>query len=191
MTRTTEQSNIIARVCGLLAYERVEDAKDTLLDVYPFSPQAFSKRSYGPVEMTRVFKRDGFIDRYSGDRLIFPPVLRVISTVLPEDFPFHPNWKTDVTHPAYWEVGATIDHLVPVTLGGPDEETNWMTTSMARNSAKMNWTLEDLGWQLHQPGDLADWDGMFGWFLEYTEQRPETVVTGNIKAWHRAAKAVA
>jgi hypothetical protein len=37
---------------------------------------------------------------------------------LPERFPFHPNWKTDVTHPAYWEVSATIDHLTPVTRGG-------------------------------------------------------------------------
>jgi hypothetical protein len=49
-------------------------------------------------------------------------------------FPFHPNWKTEATHPAYWEVGATIDHMVPVTLGGADEPANWVTTSMARNS---------------------------------------------------------
>jgi HNH endonuclease len=55
--------------------------------------------------------------------------------------------------PAFWEVGATIDHVVPVTRGGADDESNWVTTSMARNSAKMNWTLEELGWTLHPPGN--------------------------------------
>jgi hypothetical protein len=119
-------------------------------------------RRQGPVESTRVFVRDGFIDRYTGTRLIFPPVLRTLSEALPGEFPFHPNWKTDVTHPAYWEVGATVDNLIPVTRGGKDAEENWVTASMARNSAKMNWTLQDLGWHLHPPGDIRDWDGLPG-----------------------------
>ncbi len=119
-------------------------------------------------ESTRVFVRDGFLDRYTGERLIFPPVLRVLSIVLPDKFPYHPNWKTVVTHPAFWKVGATIDHVVPVTRGGADDESNWVTTSMARNSAKMNWTLEELGWTLHPPGNFGEWDGLLHWFLEYT-----------------------
>jgi serine/threonine protein kinase len=64
---------------------------------YPFAPEAVTKRQYGPVESTRVFVRDGFIDRYTGERLIFPPVLRVLSAILPAEFPYHPNWKTTVT----------------------------------------------------------------------------------------------
>jgi hypothetical protein len=80
---------------------------------YPFASHPPTKRQYGPLESTRVFVRDGLIDRYTAERLIFPPVLRVISAELPVDFPYHTNWKTDVTHPAYWEVGATRHHVLP------------------------------------------------------------------------------
>lgn len=103
-------------------------------------------------------------------------------------YPYHPAWKTDVTHPAYWELGATVDHVVPVTRGGADAVSNWITASMASNSAKMNWTLEELGWELHPPGEIAAWDGMARWFLQYSAAHPE-ILTGRIRDWHRAAKA--
>jgi hypothetical protein len=136
-----------------------------------------------------VFIRDGFIDRFSGNRLIFPPVLRVISVMLPNEFPYHPNWKTELTHPAYWELGASVDHLVPVTRGGQDEESNWVTTSMARNFAKMNWTPGELGWSLHPPGDYREWDGLLGWFLKYAKERQNVLRNSNVRQWHRAAEA--
>ena len=118
---------------------------------------------------------------------MFPPVLRVVSLALPVEFPFHSNWKTDVTHPAFWELGATIDHLVPVSPGGADDESNWVTTSMARNSAKMNWTLDELGWTLQEPGDFQKWDGLLRWFLEYTASNPGLLRSGWVRRWHRAA----
>jgi len=83
-----------------------------------------------------------------------------------------------------------VDHLVPVTRGGADDESNWVTTSMARNSAKMNWTLDKLGWALHPPGDAREWDDMMRWFLEYTEAHPETLPSGSIRQWRRAAALV-
>jgi 5-methylcytosine-specific restriction endonuclease McrA len=183
-----EKSAAIAAVCRALQAGQLDEASSLAKRDYPFAPEAITKREYGPVESTRVFIRDGFIDRYTGDRLVFPPVLRVLSRVLPADFPYHPNWKTDVTHPAYWEVGATVDHVVPVTRGGADDESNWVTTSMARNSAKMNWTLEDLGWTMHRPGSMKDWDGLLGWFLAYTTDHPSTLTSASVRSWHRAAK---
>lgn len=112
-----EKSVIVATVCRLLAEGVPDTAARMLRQYYPFAPEEVTTRRYGPVESARVFVRDGFIDRYTGARLIFPPVLRIVSAVLPSEFPFHPNWKTTATHPAFWEVGATIDHLVPVTRG--------------------------------------------------------------------------
>ena len=185
-----EKSEIIASVCSLLAEDILDAAARTLRQGYPFAPEEATTRRYGPVESTQVFVRDGFVDRYTGAQLIFPPVLRVVSAVLPSEFPFHPHWKTNMTHPAYWEVGATVDHLVPVTRGGADDESNWVTTSMARNSAKMNWTLDELGWTLHPPGDVREWDGMMRWFLEYTEAHPKTLSSGSARQWHRAAELV-
>lgn len=183
------KSTTIAAVCSAVRKGDYTQAASLLKRDYPFAPDPITRREYGPVESTRVFIRDGFTDRYTGERLIFPPVLRVLSAELPAEFPFHPNWKTDVTHPAFWEVGATVDHLVPVSRGGADDDSNWVTTSMARNSAKMNWTLEDLGWALQPPGRFADWDGLIHWFLDRTKERPALLAGASMRQWHRAARA--
>ena len=185
-----KKTEVIAAVCAALSDGGPDQAVSMLSRHYPFAPQPVSKRRYGPIESTRVFVRDGFIDRYSGEQLIFPPVLRLLSSVLPEAFPYHPNWKTDVTHPAYWEVAATVDHLVPVTRGGTDDESNLFTTSMAHNFAKMNWTLEELGWSLRPIGDLNAWDGLIHWFVEYTGSHPERIPGSSVNQWLRAARLV-
>ena len=182
------KADVIAEVCRLLAAGNAQSALDRLAAGYPFAPDAITNRAYGKAQSTRVFVRDGFIDRYSGDRLVYPPVLRVISMALPADLPFHPNWKTDVTHSTFWEIGATVDHLVPVTRGGADDLSNWMTTSMARNSAKMNWTLAELGWTHHPPGDVKTWDGLLTWFLDYADQHPEVFKNSMVRQRHRAGR---
>lgn len=185
----SDRSKAIAAVCSSLVAGDRERATSLLKRDYPFAPVAQMKRAYRALESTRVFLRDGFLDRYTGDQLNFPPVLRVLSLALPEDFPFHPNWKTDVTHPAYWEVGATIDHLVPVSRGGADDESNWVTTSMARNSAKMNWRLDELGWTLQPPGEWRDWDGLLQWFLRYCAENPDVQASASLREWEKAGKA--
>jgi hypothetical protein len=185
------KAEVLARVCAAVGEHQLDRAAEILQHEYPFAPEAVAKRSYGPIECTRVFARDGFIDRYSGERLVFPPVLRILSTVLPTQFPFDPNWKTDVTHRAYWDLQATLDHVVPVTRGGRDDESNWVTTSQVRNSAKGNWSLEQLGWRLHPPGSFREWDGLMRWFLEYASKHPEVVAANaSIRGWHRAAQRV-
>src|SRR5437762_6078187 len=146
-----DKSRVLAGVCEALRSGNPIEASGLLRNGYPFVSVPPARREYGPLDATRVFVRDGFIDRYSGTRLVFPPVLRVISLILPEQFPYHPNWKTDRTHAAFWELGATIDHVVPITRGGVDDESNWVTTSMVKNSAKSNSTLEETGWKLHPP----------------------------------------
>ncbi len=48
---------------------------------------------------------------------------------------------------------------------------------MAHNFAKMNWTLEELGWDLRPPGDLNAWDGLIHWFVEYTKAQSDSIET--------------
>lgn len=177
----------LADVCRALALDDGPGAVDVLQRSYPFTSTPATPRRYGPAQATPVFVRDGFLDRYSGLRVVFPPVLRAISVALPDAFPYHPNWKTDVTHPAYWELTATIDHLEPASRGGADDESNWVTTSMARNSAKGNFSLEDLGWSLHPPGDVSEWDGLLSWYVEYTDARPGALVDNAMRQWRKAA----
>lgn len=163
-------------------------AKKILASSYPFAPMAASSRSYSETQMLRVFLRDGFVDRYSGCRLIFPGTLRLISKLMPIEFPFQKNWKMSQTHIAYWELCPTIDHLIPITRGGSDDESNWITTSMLRNSAKSNWTLEELGWQLFPPGDLNAWDGLIDFFMSFVEEESSVLTDKYMLRWNSAAK---
>lgn len=138
----------------------------------------------------RVFLRDGFVDRYSSERLVFPGTLRVLSLICPEEFPYHKNGKTDVCHMVWWELFPSIDHVVPVTRGGTDDDSNWVTTSMLRNGVKALWTLEELGWELHPSGKLKEWDGLTRWFCSFmkSDEHPE-VDRGlpYLREWYRAA----
>ena len=141
-----DRTGTIAAVCALLKVDNAAEAAAMLQREYPFVSLKAVERKYGEAEAIRVFVRDGFLDRYTGKPLAFPGVLRILSLRLPEHFPFHPNWKMSETHIAFWELSPTIDHLVPVARGGVDAEHNSVTASMLRNSAKANWTLQELGW---------------------------------------------
>jgi hypothetical protein len=69
-----------------------------------------TKRQYSKSQATRILVRDGFCDRYSGDRLIFPGVLRILSDLFPRQFQWHPNWKIGArSRPDLLRVGAIQD----------------------------------------------------------------------------------
>jgi hypothetical protein len=103
---------------------------------YPFHPITRQGRKATPLQMTRTFIRDGFIDRYSGQKLVFPGSLRLLHLLLPEEFPYDTHWSASRCHRMWWELFPTIDHVVPVARGGVDAPENWVTTSMMRNQAK-------------------------------------------------------
>ena len=135
-------------VCNALLDQRTDDAQTLLQAGAPFSGYPARKRQYSEATKTRLFLRDGFIDRYTGKKLVFIGILRLISLRMPEVFPYHPNWKMESCHPAYWELAPTLDHVVPVARGGQDSIENWVTASMLSNARKANWTLDELGWTL-------------------------------------------
>ena len=176
----------IESVCKKLKQKKPEDAKKIIIKNLKFKPLDNAGRGYTEVEKTKVFLRDGFIDRYSGKKLVYQPVLRILSKEYPEIFPFHKNWKMSECHIAYWELVPTIDHKKPVSRGGEDEYKNWITTSQLGNSAKSNWTLEELGWKLKDSGNLKNWDGMLVWFMEYVKENKMQKVS-YIKNWYNAA----
>lgn len=77
-----------------------------------------STRRQTPRLLTRLFLRDGFVDRYTGDPVVYPPVLRMLSLLLPTDFPFDSGWQKGAGHSAYWSLFATCDHAIPIARGG-------------------------------------------------------------------------
>jgi hypothetical protein len=180
------KARVLADVCAKLALDASDDAAAILRLLYPFEPLQNAGRNWSPLQTLGIFLRDGFIDRYTGQPLIFPGTLRIISLRIPAAFPFHPNWKTDECHFAYWELVPTIDHVLPVSRGGVDDETNWVTTSMMRNAAKANFTLEEVGWQLLPQSIDASWDGLTSWFSNELIRDPELLKNAYIQRWARA-----
>ena len=185
--RLAYRAETVEMVCEALEMGNKQKAGDLVRSRYPFDPPVDRRRAFTKFARTRVFLRDGFIDRYSGDRLFFPPVLEVISASIPEAFPRPRSSNMTNSHVAHWELYASVDHVVPVARGGAHEMDNWVTTSFMHNLIKSHWRLEDLGWELLPPGRLDEWDGMLGWFLKYTEERGDLMALGGISDWHRAA----
>jgi len=181
---------VIESACDAIGAGKITDAKNIVVNDYPFTRLQNAERKYSEKQKSRIFLRDGFIDRYSGGRMIFPPVLRLLSLLMPEEFPFHKNWKMSECHIGYWQLLPTIDHIIPVSRGGKDEESNMVCTSQLRNSAKANWLLEELGWETHEPGSLNEWDGLLTWFMAYAKSAPDILENGYIRLWHKAANDV-
>ena len=118
---------------------------------------------------------------------MFPGTLRLLSHLLPEEIPYHPNWKYSECHMLFWHLYPTVDHIDPVARGGSDTTDNLVCTSMLTNGAKSHSTLEELGWRLNPPGSLDLWDGLLGWFMTYTSDETSVLEQQFIKQWHRAA----
>ncbi|WP_234794261.1 HNH endonuclease [Mycolicibacterium flavescens] len=166
------KAGVLAEVCAALGAGDSGSARATLRSGYPFEPVERIVRRYSVGQSMKLFMRDGFIDYYTGNRLINPGVLRLLHVVLGDDFPAHPNWKASETHFAFWELFPTVDHLVPVSRGGDDDESNWVTASMLRNQAKAHWTVDDLGWTLPPAGAVEGWDGLSQWLVDYLADKP-------------------
>lgn len=160
----SDRAEILTAVCALIAQGNRDIAKAKLLADYPCLKPSTPRRNWPLKRLLSVFARDGYTDRYSGLRLVFPGTLRALSLLLEGAFPFHRNWKQSASHPAFWELYPTIDHVVPVARGGADDESNVVTTSMLRNSAKSNWLLDEIAWPSQLAPIAPDWDGLVGWF---------------------------
>ena len=183
-----DKAEIIERACKLLLNSRRNEAVEIINNEYKFEYKARDKRSYTEKEKFKIFVRDGFIDRYSGEKLLNPGILKVFSVYFPDEFPYHRNWKMDKTHVAYWELIPTIDHINPIATGGKDIDNNLVTTSQLNNSIKSNWSLEQMRWQIHDAGDIKEWDGLTKIFVEIVEKDITLLSDNYIKRWYSISK---
>ncbi|MBQ8292455.1 MAG: HNH endonuclease [Bacilli bacterium] len=183
-----DKSQIINNVSKLLNENRFEEAKMLIQSEYPHEHIEIEKRSYTLKQKMTQFLKDGFIDRYTGQRLVNPGMLKVITYYCPKEFPYDPHWKMTKTHIAYWNLIPTIDHIFPIALGGIDDSSNWVTTSMKNNSIKNNYSLEEINWHLHESGNLDDWDGLTKLFIEIVEKNNDLLKDSYIKSWYKISK---
>ena len=178
----------VARLCNAISGGSLDDAAALARAELPFEPFERTSRSFTKHKQVSVFLRDGFTDRYSGKKLVFPGSLRLLSYLLPEEVPYHSNWDRSKSHMLFWHLFPTVDHVDPVARGGLDATNNLVCTSMLRNGAKSLSRPEELGWHLHPRGSLHAWDGLVGWFMTYVSDETRVLKQRFIKQWHRAAQ---
>src|ERR1700749_540987 len=99
-----EKGEVISEICFALSDGNEQRAKDVARQEYPFEITERSKRRITDVARTKIFIRDGFIDRYSGQKLVYPGTIMLLTVLLPNEFPYHPNWKMDASHVFLWEL---------------------------------------------------------------------------------------
>ena len=93
--------------------------------------------------------RDGFTCAYCGRQTIPLPIMRLISVRFGDTFGYHLNWKAEVTHRLYWDIQASLDHVVPVSGGGDWQALDNLATACSRcQYQKGNRSLEDLAERL-------------------------------------------
>jgi hypothetical protein len=205
----TEKYEIIMDACLALSDEGREASQEMIRRHYRFDPQAKPRPvardeavpSDRKVEasdfwnedqaaMMRVFARDGFMNRFTGELLIFPAVLRLLSKELPSIMPYQMAWKVREIHIAYYDLYACIDRLLPESRGGSVAESNLVTTTMPYVLARSNATIEEMGWRLTREGFVDEWDGMSSWYVEYIKANQELRNTNYFNLWYIAAKKV-
>ena len=183
-----EKSFVISNIATMLLNGNIADAKMIISNNYPHSHVEIEKRVYTMEQKMKQFISDGFIDRYTGEKLVNPGILKVISYYFPNEFPYHPHWKMSETHIAYWELIPTIDHVFPIAKGGHDDEENWVTTSMKNNSIKSNYTVDEIHWKIYPKGDISAWDGLTKIFLNIVDENHELLKDAYIKSWYKVSK---
>lgn len=188
MGEMMEKVLLMKKACEHILNDEKDKAIDLINENYKFEKNSVEKRKCSDKDKLRILFRDGFIDRYSGEKLLNPGILRVFSKYYPEDFPYHPNWKMDETHIAYWELSPTIDHVDPIAAGGEDNDKNWVSTSMLNNQAKSNYDIRQLGWKIYEPGNICDWDGLTKLFIEMVDSDEELKKDSYINRWYRLSK---
>jgi len=136
-----------------------------------------------------VYARDRYQCRYCGERVILTAVMRLVSRLYPDQFPYHSNWKADSTHPAFVSRSATLDHVHPIADGGdPLDPANLVTACWGCNRRKGDLRLDELGWSLVEPS-IPGWQGLSELFRPLWQAAGEPSLTEDERAWMRAVDA--
>ena len=148
-----------------------EEAAWSAVREISFVPRDRKKERWPAMSViAKIYARDHYQCRYCGERVILTAVMRLISRLYPIQFPYHPNWKADSTHPAFVSRSATLDHVKPIVGGGdPIAPDNLVTACWNCNRRKGDLDLEEIGWSLVEPRD-KDWRGLTNSSLRYGRQ---------------------
>ena len=84
--------DVITLACEALSKGQLEESKEIIKVRYRFDMVETKKWNFSKTKLLQVFIRDGFIDRYSGEKLIPTGALSVLSELMPEGRLCLRNW---------------------------------------------------------------------------------------------------
>lgn len=223
-----DKAQRIESVCRAVLTGRHDFARQVITRTYPWDPRepldvlpvigdprAFrpagtagrgraSRTALGPEAELAIFRRDGFRDRYSGERLVFPGTLLALAVVLRDVIPYPdpPTARRDRSHQMMSELYPAVDRVIPASrperlraagLADPDDPANLVTTSRANHAAKAMALPAEIGWACRDRSEQDAWDGLSGWFAQMLARdatlRDDRTHGPAIVAWHRALEA--
>lgn len=167
---------------------RDRQAADESMATIAYQPPAVIARRTPPVRaLARIYDRDRYQCRYCGAKTVLIPVMRLIATAYPQEFPYHRHGKAGETYPAFDMISASVDHVIPVARGGDALDDNIVTACWACNRVKGNLPLDVLGWTLRDPADDA-WRGLADVYPVLWEALGGPQLGPNERAWLAAAR---
>ena len=114
-----------------------------------------------------IFARDNFRCRYCESKVIPKSVFKRARSILGQDhngIEFVPLGGTNLTRSGFYLMfAATLDHVIPWSLGGRTDACNLVTCCWSCNYGKMNYTLEQLGINNpldREPHSDSTWKGL-------------------------------
>jgi hypothetical protein len=162
--QTDDYPDDLERVIVALLSEGREAAAELLAPIAYPRREVAARSDPSETVIASIYKRDRFHCRYCSCRVIPTQIMRLVSEVFPDDFPYHPNWKGGQTHPAITSRSATLDHIAPWTLGGTNDPENLVCACWICNRIKGDLTLEQMGWELKPIAADTSWDGLTSYY---------------------------
>ena len=178
--------DLLHEIAEALIEARAADARRAMDSIAFERREATRRRAPRVKDLAAVYDRDRYLCRYCGIKTILTPVMRLLSTTFPDQFPFHPNWKTTDTHPAYWSLSATHDHVVPLSHGGdPLDAGNIVTACWPCNSRKSGLLHDDVGFVVRELEE-SRWRGLADLYPALWEASGRPVLGRGDRSWLNA-----
>lgn len=118
-----------------------------------------ASRMPSPEATKALFARDGWRCRFCDCRVIPPKVRTAMRSVLPGAIPWS---EPDPFHGAFVAMSASVDHVLPHSAGGTNEERNLVTACWSCQFGRGWYTLEKVGLidPRARPPVKDGWDGL-------------------------------
>ena len=108
-----------------------------------------------------LFARDGWRCRFCDCRVIPPKVRAAMRVALPGAIPWS---AVEGFHGAFYALSASVDHIVPHSAGGSNDQENLVTACWSCQFGRGAWSLEEVGLSdpRARPPIRDEWDGLTG-----------------------------